>query len=174
MVADHFDAEAQLAMIAQLTVITEELCAAGLALRGAVTCGKLVHKAKVVFGPALVRAYELEQKNKWPRIILDDDLGQMWGTGIGVLKETDQTLDFVWQHWRMDKDGKVFIDFLKPRLVFAFLPSETVAEHLEQQQSALTTTSCGSTSATGARSAYRSLGSRVYSKRRRPSVSRSN
>ena len=40
--------------------------------RGAITIGKLIHTKSVLFGPALVRAYELEsQKAIYPRIIID-------------------------------------------------------------------------------------------------------
>jgi hypothetical protein len=140
IMAESHDWEAQLALIAQLSVITEELRDAGLILRGAVTWGPLVHKAKVVFGPALVSAYDLERVNPWPRIILDASLSKLWSPGIGVtLPDDPKTFDFVMQHWRTDSDGKVFLDFLKPRLWMARIPPDCVSQHLEKYRSLIVT-----------------------------------
>jgi hypothetical protein len=47
----------------------------GCLLRGAVVCGKLYHKDSQIFGPALVKAYNMENKLAiYPRIILDDNI----------------------------------------------------------------------------------------------------
>ncbi|WP_348727764.1 hypothetical protein [Rheinheimera texasensis] len=43
-----------------------------VALRGGMAYGKLYHKADGVFGPAMIKAYELEsQFADWPRVIFD-------------------------------------------------------------------------------------------------------
>jgi len=50
----------------------------GFYLRGAATVGNLIHDTACVFGPALIRAYELESKEaKFPRIILDPDAPEL-------------------------------------------------------------------------------------------------
>jgi hypothetical protein len=47
----------------------------GFLLRGAVVCDKVYHIEKKVFGPALVKAYEMEKNLAiYPRIILDDNI----------------------------------------------------------------------------------------------------
>ena len=52
----------------------------GFYVRGAVTVGNLFHDAACVFGPALVRAHDLElRKAKFPRIILDPDAPELSG-----------------------------------------------------------------------------------------------
>ena len=49
--------------------------------RGAVTYGKLIHTKEMIFGPALVQAYETESKAAlYPRIILSEDLINMAGS----------------------------------------------------------------------------------------------
>ncbi|MBU1557269.1 MAG: hypothetical protein KKE08_07295 [Gammaproteobacteria bacterium] len=43
-----------------------------IALRGGMAYGKLYHKADGVFGPAMIKAYELEsQYADWPRVVFD-------------------------------------------------------------------------------------------------------
>ena len=55
-------------MRAQVALIPE-----GVAIRGAVTIGDIVQSWGVVYGPAVVRAYELESvKGGPPRIVIDD------------------------------------------------------------------------------------------------------
>lgn len=47
----------------------------GVTVRGAVTVGNIVHSWKVVYGPGVVRAYELESgKESPPRILIDTEL----------------------------------------------------------------------------------------------------
>ncbi len=47
----------------------------GLICRGSITEGKLIHKPKLLFGPAFIDAYELEsEKAKYPRIILSENM----------------------------------------------------------------------------------------------------
>jgi hypothetical protein len=46
----------------------------GIAVRGAVTIGEIVQSWKVVYGPGVVRAYELESiKDSPPRIVIDSE-----------------------------------------------------------------------------------------------------
>lgn len=50
----------------------------GFSLRGAVTIGHIHHDEHIVFGPGLVRAYELESSVAfYPRIMLDDDAPEL-------------------------------------------------------------------------------------------------
>ena len=60
--------------------------------------GQLYHKRQVVFGPALVEAYELETKHaKSPRILV-----------------SDSAMEFVERHpfVRFDDDGCAFLDYI--------------------------------------------------------------
>ena len=95
--------------LAVLNVIDEFLISE-LLLRGGITQGKLIHNDKLLFGPAMNRAYELESKvAKVPRIILDPNL------------------DFASDEFRIsiikrDIDGLDYIDYFFPRKVFYLVP----------------------------------------------------
>jgi hypothetical protein len=47
-----------------------------LTARGSIVYGEIVHTKKNVYGPALVKAVELEKKAIYPRIILDESLDE--------------------------------------------------------------------------------------------------
>ncbi len=49
----------------------------GLFCRGGVTRGDLFHQNGIVFGPGMVRAYELESKSAiYPRVIIEDEIAE--------------------------------------------------------------------------------------------------
>ena len=52
-------------------LIVIELAGLGYLLRGAITVGDLIHTEKYLVGPAMVRAYEMEQGAKNPRLLID-------------------------------------------------------------------------------------------------------
>lgn len=54
-----------------LYITTELLTNHNLLVRGGIAKGRLYHKDNIVFGPALVRAHQLEVNANYPRIILD-------------------------------------------------------------------------------------------------------
>ena len=77
--------------------LTAALMWRGFVCRGAVATGLLVHSEALLFGPGLIRAYELEQKAAiYPRIIVMDELCPRKYSA----------------HWRLrqDSDGFWFID----------------------------------------------------------------
>ncbi len=54
-------------------------------LRGAITYGKIVHNNQMIFGPALVRAYELESKKAvYPRVIIDRNITDTMKNSSGL------------------------------------------------------------------------------------------
>jgi len=77
-----------LQIIESLTELTRALLLEGYFIRGAIVKGKLYHDNKMVFGEALVKAYNLEQNVvRYPRIMVasdvvtqaasDDDIGEL-------------------------------------------------------------------------------------------------
>ncbi len=71
--------------------------------RGAITCGPLWHQGSVVFGPALVRAYALEQRNAiYPRCIVDPEVREQLFCGAERYQ--------VDKSFTVDDDGLVYYD----------------------------------------------------------------
>ena len=64
-----------LKIINAVGVLAREMLHFGFVVRGGITSGALVHDNRVCYGPALIRAYELESKvANWPRIVVDGDM----------------------------------------------------------------------------------------------------
>lgn len=88
-----------------LLVLTSNLIGFGLLLRGGVARGEIFHDGGLVFGPALIQAYELESKiASTPRVILSEELSARWGE-----RETSGALP-----WITSSDGHMFFNFLPP------------------------------------------------------------
>jgi len=99
--------------VTSIQMLLQQLVRLGFLARGGVAYGQLFHKGPIAYGPALVRAYELEQSASYPRVILDTPLAAKWGQGDKVYGKDGALLGRVKQ-WRKDKDGFSFLDFLQP------------------------------------------------------------
>lgn len=64
----------------------------GFFLRAGVTIGDIHHTKDLVFGPGLNRAYELEGKGKYPRIILDPEILDLRDLELNFDQEDDDIL----------------------------------------------------------------------------------
>jgi hypothetical protein len=84
-----------------------------LLARGGVAYGDLVHDNAKIYGPALVRAVELERKAFYPRIIVDESLRDVTMPTIGNAKidYLNFLTDFV--YLKNDPvDGMQYIDYV--------------------------------------------------------------
>ena len=104
--------ECQRNLLRSLAPIVSQLLNEGLFVRGGIACGKLIHRGIIAYGPALIKAYELEQSAVYPRIVLDQVLSTIWRQGDCYYNE--EKLLFMDKNWRIDKDGFRFYDFLQP------------------------------------------------------------
>lgn len=78
----------------------------GVFVRGGIAIGKVHHENGVIFGPALVGAYDLETRVAiYPRIIGSEDV-------VTLVHSQDDHDDF--QPFRRDVDGVWFLDLLSP------------------------------------------------------------
>jgi hypothetical protein len=78
----------------------------GTFLRGAITVGNHYHKNDVMFGPSLIKAYDLERNSaEWPRIIIDPAV-------VDKLSITGRLMMLDYCFCR-DTAGILFIDYLK-------------------------------------------------------------
>ncbi len=96
---------------AQVRLVIDE----GILIRGAVTVGKAVKSSGQVFGPAVVRAYELERTvAKYPRIIIDErvfealrDSPEPW------FNDESTDTHYLRLLMRRDTDRTRFVDYLR-------------------------------------------------------------
>lgn len=96
---------------AQAILLADE----GILVRGGVTAGKLVKSWGQLFGPAIVRAYELESEiATYPRIVVGKEVLEELAANSGLWlhdQKTDQKA--VRSLLRLDDDGEFFIDYLR-------------------------------------------------------------
>jgi hypothetical protein len=107
-------------MIDRISHFLWAILAGGALVRGAVVVGKIHHSSSRALGPALVRAHQLESEVAvYPRVIVDDAIEVLVDPGrfhtvelpswVGIPVQRAQPL-------RRDRDGLLYIDFLRRRL----------------------------------------------------------
>ena len=99
-------------MFAQSSLLADE----GIVVRGAITIGKVVKSWRQLYGPAVVRAYELERdRATYPRIVIDDLIFKALHGIPGAWHNGEQTDKRYLREItrRDDKDGMLFVDYLK-------------------------------------------------------------
>lgn len=90
-----------------------DLAARGIILRGGVSIGELVHEKEIVFGPAMIRAYELENDIAfYPRIIVDKNLLEYAYMHPSPQHSREQEMEYIVGLLNEDKDGEYYTDFL--------------------------------------------------------------
>lgn len=96
---------------AQARLVIDE----GILIRGAVTVGKAVKSSGQVFGPAVVRAYELERKvAKYPRIIIDERVFEALRSSPEPWFTDEHTdMHYLQLLTRTDTDQTRFVDYLR-------------------------------------------------------------
>lgn len=86
-----------------------------LLIRGGVTIGPLAKSYGQIFGPGLIRAYELEsQQAKYPRIPVDPCVLEEFHCNPGLCVHDPETdAGYMKEMLRKDSDGKLFVDYLR-------------------------------------------------------------
>ena len=87
----------------------------GILIRGAVTIGEVVKSWGQLYGPGVVRAYELERDHaKYPRIIIDDRIFEALRGLVGAWLHDERTNRRALQLLtRRDTDRRRFVDYLR-------------------------------------------------------------
>ena len=97
-------------LIIELIHLQLDLVIEGVLIRGGITIGDLYHDKDVVYGPAMVQAYEMENKIAvYPRIIVDEKAIVSYLEGIHG--DTDAVKE-IFVLLRQDSDGLFFVDIL--------------------------------------------------------------
>lgn len=76
--------------------------ALGFSIRGGIACGDMIHTDKYMFGPAFNKAYSLEQKAIYPRVIIEDEFAHLLYNTIN----NQRLLRFIPE----DYDGYYYLD----------------------------------------------------------------
>ena len=123
-------------VLAAVQSLGARFLAEGILTRGAVVLGKAYHNGRVLFGPGIIEAYELESRvAKYPRILVTDAVREaVWGYHEGLWKSRLLT---------RDADGCWYVNLLVPSfsswapLSGPDSPTDTRA-HLKQVHRSLT------------------------------------
>jgi hypothetical protein len=96
-----------------LLYVSFELANQGYLARGGVTIGKLIHTNELIFGPAMVKAYDLESKEAiYPRIIVEKEVVE---NGIKFKVDNhsaNDELEYIFDIITEDSDGNYYIDYI--------------------------------------------------------------
>lgn len=96
-----------------LLYVSFEMANQGFLARGGVTIGKLIHNENLIFGPAMVKAYDLESKKAiYPRIIVEKDVVE---NGIKYKVDNHSSIDeleYILDILTEDTDGNFYIDYI--------------------------------------------------------------
>lgn len=130
------DQEAALvSMIWAARLLSFELARHDVLLRGGLTKGKMYHKDNFAFGPAFIRAYQLEQAASTPRIILDKGLEEKLSFSSEL--STDELQKFKNALIPVDFDGWRYVDYLSLNEMSAISDEESLFEGHHQRLRAL-------------------------------------
>jgi hypothetical protein len=93
--------------------------ARGTIVRGAIEAGWAMEPyGSEIYGPALMRAYELEKKADWPRVVLGENIQKLWRDAQSQAPKTViDGMNIIFAHIEsglgfVDKDGQSAVDYL--------------------------------------------------------------
>lgn len=89
-----------------------ELVKRGFICRGGIVYGQLIHNSRLLFGPAMIDAYELEKKAAfYPRVILDKSIICLSGDHPAPHHNGSDEIAYVNELVIKDFDGMYYIDY---------------------------------------------------------------
>lgn len=91
-----------------------ELVSRGILCRGGVALGKLIHSETVIFGPAMVDAYEAETRAAmYPRVILDESILKRAAQYHASHHTPELEEEYLRKAVSKDSDGQYFVDYFE-------------------------------------------------------------
>lgn len=99
-------------LILDVIHIQLDMMSKGILLRGGITVGQLCHKDNIVYGPAMVEAYELESKSAiYPRVIISEKV--FLSAALNPDNSIEEDLEWITSLLERDRDGQWYVDFLR-------------------------------------------------------------
>lgn len=97
-------------VVQHLGFAQSQLIDEGIVIRGSITVGDIVRSHGQLYGPALIRAYDLERREAiYPRIIVDE-------LALSLARREKKTVNNVWRYLRKEKEGFAYVDYLRIRI----------------------------------------------------------
>jgi hypothetical protein len=96
------------ALLDWVDVLQTTLLEHGVFVRGAIAAGGMHVDGNLMFGPAFLKAYDVESLAVWPRVVIDPSVLSVQGAA-----------EWLRHMAARDKDGLLFVDYLKATLVTA-------------------------------------------------------
>ncbi|OPX86349.1 MAG: hypothetical protein A4E53_03260 [Pelotomaculum sp. PtaB.Bin104] len=112
--------ETMIFLVLDVMLLQAHLADLGFMLRGGIALGQVFHSGNIAFGPALIRAYELESKAAiYPRVILEKKYLQEYSydlqylnPGLYSIHPNLNDIDHLVHLVREDHDSLFYVDFL--------------------------------------------------------------
>jgi hypothetical protein len=113
-----------------LAYLQGDLIKEGYLVRGGITSGEICITGDIVFGPALIEAYEEEKKAVYPRIVLNKKARALFQRQWNMTEPIFNLCE--------DSDGQVFVDFLEATVMIAYPDDRPFTEYLEGSNNCIT------------------------------------
>jgi hypothetical protein len=104
------------AELLSLVYVQKELIETGILVRGSIMFGDIVTSWGLLYGPGLIRAYELEQEAVFPKIIVDHNLLRELRRNPslrGSEHDYKMEMEHINKLIRKDSDNSYFVDYLR-------------------------------------------------------------
>lgn len=101
-------------LVNEVALLVLELIYLGFLVRGAITFGRLIHTDKILVGPAMVQAYEMESKEAViPRVVSDPQKIIPFAIKYHASQNSpSEEAEYVRSLITQDKDGMFFLDYV--------------------------------------------------------------
>lgn len=100
-------------LIGSLQSLIKKFALKGYLLRGGLTYGDVYHDSDFIFGPAMIKAYDLESKSAiYPRIIIADEIIEFGQKHLPKFFNEDME-NYVFNYVSKDTDDRYYIDYFQ-------------------------------------------------------------
>lgn len=100
-------------MLFDIYLLQINLIQKGLLVRGAITSGQLIHDGRLVFGPALNEAVELEKLAMYPRVILTQEIIELGKKYHGSQHTSKHEETSIKSLLNQDLDGMFYVNYFE-------------------------------------------------------------